>query len=406
MSYVVVHMQKINAGAIRGIQSHINREHEPHTNPDVDPARTPENYALVESRNFYRDVQHIIRTHAPKTKTVRKDAVLACNFIVTSDHGFFQQLPPDRQRAFFQDAVDWFANRYGKNLILSAVVHMDETTPHLHLSLVPIKGGRLAAKNLFTKSELRELQTAFAKDVGATYGLQRGLEGSNRGHLTELQFKIRSSEKALERASERVSELVKETSVQEAMASEAEKRLSKARNEAAGVNTEYLAKRAYLAACDASSAVSVMYPDYAVVKKSLFGKETVTVPKEKWEQRWVAAQQREYLQKATARFEGAVKDYRESRAVSHVDSLEEKIRTLTQENRDLELEVFDLQKQVGGLQKDLQRKEEEMLSIFQQAVDFLPDDLYAQVAENYNRLSDPEETEELLQMMDDFGPEL
>lgn len=156
---------------------------------------------------------------------------------------------------------------------------MDETTPHLHLSLVPIKDGRLAAKNLFTKSELRELQTAFVEDVGATYGLQRGLEGSNRGHLTELQFKIRSSEKALEKASERVSELAKEARVQEAMASEAEKRLSKARNEAAGVNTEYLAKRAYLAACDASSAVSVMYPDYAVVKKASLARKLSPFPR-------------------------------------------------------------------------------------------------------------------------------
>lgn len=402
MSYAVVHMQKINAGAIRGIQSHINREHEPHTNPDVDPARTPENYALVESRNFYRDVQHIIRTHAPKTKTVRKDAVLACNFIVTSDHGFFQQLPPDRQRAFFQDAVDWFANRYGKNLILSAVVHMDETTPHLHLSLVPIKDGRLAAKNLFTKSELRELQTAFVEDVGATYGLQRGLEGSNRGHLTELQFKIRSSEKALEKASERVSELAKEARVQEAMASEAEKRLSKARNEAAGVNTEYLAKRAYLAACAAASNVSVMYPPYAVTKKSLLGgKETVTVPKEMWEQRWVSANERSILQKATERFEGAVKDYRESRAVSHVDALEEKIRRLTQENSDLGHQVFVLQKQVGKLQNALQQQEDSMLSRFQQAIDFLPDETYAKVADNYNALEAAEQPRE-----NGFGPEL
>lgn len=74
---------------------------------------------------------------------------------------------------------------------------MDESTPHMHLSVVPIKDGRLAAKNLFTKSELRDLQTAFARDVGAKYGLQRGVEGSNRHHLTELQFKIQASEEAL-----------------------------------------------------------------------------------------------------------------------------------------------------------------------------------------------------------------
>lgn len=403
MSYAVVHMQKVNVGGIRGIQSHVNREHPPKTNPDIDQTRTRDNYAFVESRNFYRDAMRIVRENAPKTKTVRKDAVLACNFIVTSDHDFFQQLSPDRQRTFFQDAVDWFANRYGKNLILSAVVHMDETTPHLHLSLVPIKDGRLAAKNLFTKSELRELQTVFAKDVGAAYGLQRGLEGSNRHHLTELQFKIHASEEALKRASERVSEIAKEEGVLRQLVTNMENRLSKTRAEKAGVDTEYMAKRAYVDACAAASDVSVMYPAYAVKKKSLFGKETVTVPKEMWEQRWVSANERDILQKATERFEGAVKDYRESRAVSHVDDLEEQIRALTRENRNLDYQVFALQKQIGGLRKDLQRKEEEMLSIFQQAVDFLPDDLYSQVADNYNRLSDPEEP---IQRTDYFGPEL
>lgn len=88
MSYAVVHMQKVNAGGIRGIQSHVNREHPPKTNPDIDPERSRDNYAFVESRNFYRDAMRIVRENAPKTKTVRKDAVLLCNFVVTSDHEF------------------------------------------------------------------------------------------------------------------------------------------------------------------------------------------------------------------------------------------------------------------------------------------------------------------------------
>lgn len=399
MSYAVVHMQKINAGAIRGIQSHINREHEPHTNPDVDPARTPENYALVESRNFYRDVQHIIRTHAPKTKTVRKDAVLACNFIVTSDHGFSSSFPPIGS-APFPGRRRLVRQSVRKNLILSAVVHMDETTPHLHLSLVPIKDGRLAAKNLFTKSELRELQTAFVEDVGATYGLQRGLEGSNRGHLTELQFKIRSSEKALEKASERVSELAKEARVQEAMASEAEKRLSKARNEAAGVNTEYLAKRAYLAACDASSAVSVMYPDYAVVKKSLFGKETVTVPKEKWEERHVSANEKSALRRAVRQFEGAVDDFRQRTSGQYVTDLEKQVEELSSENTALLHENRSLQALVR--QKDHQA--ERAMDALYDKLDAVLDKLPAAAAEQFVQEWDANEAREKPEM--DLGPEL
>lgn len=401
MSFAVVHMQKVKIGGIRGIQSHVNREHPPKTNPDIDPSRTPDNYALVESQNFYRDAMRVVRENAPKTKTVRKDAVLLCNFVVTSDHEFFQQLPPDRQRALFQDALEWFGNRYGKDLIVSAAVHMDESTPHMHLSVVPIKDGRLAAKNLFTKIELRDVQTAFARDVGAKYGLQRGVEGSNRAHLTELQFKIQTSEKALKRASERVSEAAREEGVLRQMASDAEKRLSKTRAEAAGVNTEYLAKRAYVDACGAASDVSVMYPAYAVVKKNLLGKETVTVPKEMWEKRWVSANERSILQKATDRFEGAVEDYRQSRAVSHVDALETKLGELSQENRNLRRQVSNLKNQVGHLQHEMQQQEDSMLAKFQQAIDFLPEETYARIADNYNALDEAEQAHEI-----DFGPEL
>ena len=264
-----------------------------------------------------------------------------------------------------------------------------------------LKDGRLAAKNLFTKIELRDVQTAFARDVGAKYGLQRGVEGSNRAHLTELQFKIQTSEKALKRASERVSEAAREEGVLRQMASDAEKRLSKTRAEAAGVNTEYLAKRAYVDACGAASDVSVMYPAYAVVKKNLLGKETVTVPKEMWEKRWVSANERSILQKATDRFEGAVEDYRQSRAVSHVDALETKLGELSQENRNLRRQVSNLKNQVGHLQHEMQQQEDSMLAKFQQAIDFLPEETYARIADNYNALDEAEQAHEI-----DFGPEL
>lgn len=73
-------------------------------------------------------------------------------------------------------------------------------------------------------------------------------------------------------------------------------------------------------ACAAASNVSVMYPPYAVTKKSLLGgKETVTVPKEMWEQRWVSANERSILQKATERFEGPSKTT--ARAAQSVTSM-------------------------------------------------------------------------------------
>lgn len=190
MAFAVVHMQKIKAGGIRGIQSHVNREHPPKTNPDIDAKRTPLNYDLHPQDNFYQYIKNTIKNSAPKTKTVRKDAVVMCGFIVTSDEQTMKAMSPDKQRAFFKDSLKWFSDRYGEENIINATVHMDETTPHMHLSIVPITGERLSAKALFNRKELTAIQTEFAQDVGKKYGLERGREGSTNTHLTTQQMKL------------------------------------------------------------------------------------------------------------------------------------------------------------------------------------------------------------------------
>lgn len=200
MGFAVVHMMKIKSGAVGGIQSHNNREHEPKTNPDVDMLRSHENYDLVPCDNYRRTIKEKLSDLVESGRAVRKDAVVVCNFIVTSDSDTMEALGADRQRAFFEDAVKWFSDRYGADRVLNATVHMDENTPHLHIGVMPItQDGRLSAKAIFTKTELKAIQTEFARDVGALYGLERGVEGSERTHLSEARFK---EEKALQMANE------------------------------------------------------------------------------------------------------------------------------------------------------------------------------------------------------------
>lgn len=200
MGFAVVHMMKIKSGAVGGIQSHNNREHEPKTNPDVDMSRSKDNYDLVPCDNYRRAIKEKLSDLVESGRAVRKDAVVVCNFIVTSDSDTMEALGADRQRAFFEDAVKWFSDRYGADRVLNATVHMDENTPHLHIGVMPItQDGRLSAKAIFTKTELKAIQTEFARDVGALYGLERGVEGSERTHLSEARFK---EEKALQMANE------------------------------------------------------------------------------------------------------------------------------------------------------------------------------------------------------------
>lgn len=190
VGYAVVHMMKIKSGAVGGIQSHNNREHEPKTNPDVDMSRSEDNYDLIPCDNYKRSIKEKLSNLVESSRAVRKDAVVVCNFIVTSDNETMGALGADRQREFFQDSVKWFSDRYGADRVLNATVHMDETTPHLHIGVMPItQDGRLSAKAIFTKTEMKAIQTEFARDVGEKYGLERGVEGSDRTHLSEIRYK-------------------------------------------------------------------------------------------------------------------------------------------------------------------------------------------------------------------------
>lgn len=200
VGYAVVHMMKIKSGAVGGIQSHNNREHEPKTNPDVDMSRSEDNYDLISCDNYKRSIKEKLSNLVESSRAVRKDAVVVCNFIVTSDNETMNALGADRQREFFQDSVKWFSDRYGADRVLNATVHMDEATPHLHIGVMPItQDGRLSAKAIFTKTEMKAIQTEFARDVGEKYGLERGVEGSERTHLSEARFK---EQKALKMANE------------------------------------------------------------------------------------------------------------------------------------------------------------------------------------------------------------
>ena len=114
-----------------------------------------------------------------------------CSFVVGSDREFFKSLSEREQEKFFADCTRFFADRYGEENIISAVVHMDETTPHLHLNLIPIADGRLCAKQLFDRKALQELQTDFHSVVGKKWNLQRGKEGSSVKHLDTMSYKVK-----------------------------------------------------------------------------------------------------------------------------------------------------------------------------------------------------------------------
>lgn len=192
ISYLVCHMEKYHKTDIYPVERENERdENYEASNPQIDSERTNGNYHIIGRCCSYTEFinKRIIELNL-LTKP-RKNAVLMASFVIGSDGEFFKSLTQERQEDFFAECTRYFGDKYGEENIISAVVHVDETTPHLHLNLMPIRNGRLCCKDLFNRTELTKLQTDFHEAVGKRWGLQRGREGSPKKHLSTAEYKAK-----------------------------------------------------------------------------------------------------------------------------------------------------------------------------------------------------------------------
>jgi len=189
MAKIVARMAKMKSGNLGGIQRHNQRETSNHSNIDIDTERSHLNYDLVNDFPVKYDehIREIINSQKISNRAVRKDAVLVDEWIITSEKNFFESVD---QQEFFQSAVDYFSNRCGAENIAYATVHLDETTPHMHLGIVPMLEGRLSSKTVFSRQALRDIQEELPKFLqNRDFDIQRGLRGSERQHLSVPEYK-------------------------------------------------------------------------------------------------------------------------------------------------------------------------------------------------------------------------
>ena len=192
MSYGIIRVAKFNSSAVRGIQIHDEREKDKsHSNPDIDFSKTEENYSLKERPNkTYNQVIKERIENLDLKKAVRKDAVVMCSFVVTSDKDFFNNISLEQEKAYFQKAYNFVKEKYGEQNIISAEVHKDETTPHLHINFIPVtQDNRLSAKSLFDKKSLKQLQDDFYSQVSREFGLDRGGVEEHQKNIDKVTYK-------------------------------------------------------------------------------------------------------------------------------------------------------------------------------------------------------------------------
>ena len=210
MGFVVLHMEKAH-GSDSGTTAHIERSIIP---KNADPTRTHLNRKLIEYPDGVKDRSAAIQRRleeAGLTRKVGSNQVRAIRINVSATPEDMERIQREgRLNEWCADNLRYFADTFGKENIVAAHLHMDEKTPHMHVTLVPIVKGerkrrkreeqakkryrkkpadsvRLCADDIMSRLKLKSYQDSYAAAM-AKYGLQRGIDGSEARHVSTQQY--------------------------------------------------------------------------------------------------------------------------------------------------------------------------------------------------------------------------
>lgn len=211
MGYAVLHLEKAK-GADTGMSAHIERTIHP---KNADESRTHLNKELIEFPDGIHSrseaISYRINT-AGITRKIGKNQVRAIRVLLTGTYEDMKRIEDRGQlNSWCQDNMQWLQETYGKENVVSAVLHMDEHTPHIHATIVPIvtcerrkakkeeengkrkyrkkKVGtpRLCADDVMARNQLKNYQDSYAQLMNK-YGLQRGIDGSEAKHISTSEY--------------------------------------------------------------------------------------------------------------------------------------------------------------------------------------------------------------------------
>ena len=204
MSYAIIRNTKYKRENLKGIFRHNERRNKNYSNDNIDKEKSYLNYSLKSPQYSYEKEFDIIKEKYNLKGQIKTVSNIVCEYIITSDHDYFERIGEEETKKFFETAYK-FVSEYknlGEQYIMSAKVHMDEQTPHMHLVFLPVvhttdkKGNsidKLACSEFWkAKDSYRQLQDAFYKYmVENGFNLQRGLpkEETGREHYSVEEYK-------------------------------------------------------------------------------------------------------------------------------------------------------------------------------------------------------------------------
>lgn len=211
MAYAILRFQKHKGGASKALSAHHERTKESYaSNPDIDRSRTAQNIHLVTPRwSYEQEIKRRIQIAGCK---VRKDSVKFVDTMVAVSPEFAEKHDSEMQE-YFERAFDFLQKRIGQQNIISAVVHLDEKTPHMHLCFVPLTtDGRLSAKEILgNKKTMIQWQDEFYACMAERWPeLQRGAPAveTKRKHLPMQWYKqVTAMDEKLEQMEQALSDI-------------------------------------------------------------------------------------------------------------------------------------------------------------------------------------------------------
>ena len=202
MSYAIIRNANYKRDNLPGLYKHTERKNTNYSNKDIDKSKSINNYSLKNCTTTYsKAIKQLIKENDLKCR-ITSYTNLVCEFIITSDKEFFDSIGEDETKRYFQTAYNFVANykNLGEKYILSAKVHMDESTPHLHLVFVPViqkvdkksgkKINKIACSEYWKgKNSYQQLQDNFYQYVTNNgFNLERG-QSKKVEHLSTEKLK-------------------------------------------------------------------------------------------------------------------------------------------------------------------------------------------------------------------------
>lgn len=201
MSYAIVRNEKYKREDLKEIYRHNERRNKNYSNKNINQELSYLNYSLKDCKHSYEKEFELIREKYNLKGQIKTMSNIVCEYIITSDKEFFNSIGEEETKRYFKTAYKFVCDykNLGEQYILSAKVHMDEETPHMHLVFIPVvhtqdkKGNdidKIACSEFWKeKDSYRQLQDAFYNYVKANnFNLERGKE-DGRVHLSVEDYK-------------------------------------------------------------------------------------------------------------------------------------------------------------------------------------------------------------------------